>query len=59
MLTAEVGGLHPGLVLLHDRYELPFRVPLLPFIVSEGQPPISSGSIQGSDNQLNIALFIT
>ena len=48
MLAAQIGRLHPGLVLLQDRNDLLFRVPLAfhRLVLSQGQTPFHPGSIQ-------------
>src|SRR4029077_4424037 len=51
VLAAEIGRFHPGLVLLQDPNDLLFRISLAlhRLVLSKGQTPIHSGSIQGGN----------
>jgi hypothetical protein len=51
VLAAEIGRFHLGLVLLQDPNDLLFRMSLAlhRLVLSKGQTPIHSGSIQGGN----------
>jgi hypothetical protein len=51
VLAAEIGRFHPGLVFPQDPNDLLFRMSLAlhRLVLSKGQTPIHSGSIQGGN----------
>jgi hypothetical protein len=56
VLAAQIGRLHPGLVLLQDRNDLLFRMPLAlhRLVLSKGQTPIHFDQFKGATSALTL-----